>query len=70
MENTALVSAVVLGLVAVLKVAGVKSNYLPACGVVLGIALSFMVADVTVVSGIIAALTASGLYSGTKATIK
>ncbi len=70
MENIGFVAGIVLGLVGVLKVAGVKGKYLPLCGVALGVILSFMIQDVSIIGGVIGALTASGLYSGTKSTVK
>lgn len=73
MENFAIVGALVLGLVQVAKIAGMKGKYAPALACALGIVLSGFLggftATVLIQTGLVAALTAMGLYSGTKATI-
>lgn len=73
MESFATVSAIVIGLTAVIKKAGVSSRYLPSFAVVAGIGLALAIdglSTASAVGGVVAALTGMGLYSGTSATIK
>lgn len=61
---------VVTGLVEVVKGAGLPSRFAALAAIVLGIGLSFLVADglpAIIIGGIVVGLSASGLYSGTKA---
>ena len=68
--SIALATGLVLGLCQVIKTAGLNTKWIPLCGVVIGAGLSFMLPDLSMVLGIMAALSAMGLYSGTKATAK
>ena len=64
---------VLVGLVTVAKEVGLPSKYAPLTSVVMGVglvALTGVAWQAFVVQGIIAGLSASGLYSGTKATLK
>ena len=68
-----LIVPVLIGLVAVAKTIGVSSKLAPATALVLGIGLVSLTGvewQVMIVQGIIAGLSASGLYSGTRATLK
>lgn len=61
---------VIIGLTQVVKLAGLPSRYAPLFAVLLGVCISTAVSPVTgmnVLLGIVYGLTASGLYSGTKA---
>ena len=69
-------AGIVTGLVQVAKTAGLQDRWAPLASVLLGLALGlFYVAaaavtwPVGVLGGIVAGLTASGLYSGTRATL-
>lgn len=66
---------VIVALVSAAKVAGLKSRFAPLLSVSLGIVLFLLLGDNAEVGervflGLLAGLSASGLYSGTKATIK
>lgn len=68
---------IIVGLVAAIRKTGLKSKFAPAISIVLGIALNVIIGaylgnDLVplFVQGIIAGLSASGLWSGTKATVK
>ena len=64
---------VIVGLVQVIKAAGVPSKYAPLVSIILGIgfvALTTVAWQAFVAQGIIAGLAASGLYSGVKSTNK
>ena len=63
-----LVIPVVIGLVQVVKSAKVPSRYLPACAVVFGIVSIWIVPNLTPLEGLIAGLSAVGLFSGARAT--
>lgn len=67
MENVYAIG-IVLGLCQVAKVAGLNTRWIPLLGVIIGITLSYIIPGVTVAMGIISALSAMGLYSGTKTT--
>jgi hypothetical protein len=69
MENLPLVATMVLGLTQAVKIAGLNSRFIPLSAVLLGVILSYMVADTSVIGGIVAGLTACGLYSGVKSTV-
>ena len=68
LTNFGLISGLVLGLVQVVKIAGLNSRWLPLVGLIVGGLLSYAIIDVDLVTGLVAALTAMGLFSGTKAT--
>ena len=74
MELFLIVSALVLGLVQVAKKAGMSSKYAPLLAVILGIVLAGLLggftADVCINTGLVAALSAMGLYSGAKKSIE
>ena len=60
---------IVLGLIEVIKAAGVSSKYAPSISIILSIALLGLTGitwQMMIVQGIIAGLAASGLYSGVK----
>lgn len=64
---------IVVGVVSAIKKAGVTSRYAPLLSIVLGIIGVYLISDfaltgATALQGVLAGLSASGLYSGTKAT--
>lgn len=72
-----IVVAIVIGIVQALKVAGVNKRYLPISSVCIGILAAFVAgihgalpANELVIQGIIAGLSACGLWSGTKTVVK
>ncbi len=73
MEITTVMSiagVIVLGVCQMLKVGGVKSKYIPICGLVVGILCSWIVPDLNILGGILGAFSAMGIYSGVKSTLK
>jgi len=64
---------VVLGVVSAIKKVGLSSRWAPIVSLVLGLGLSFFLGGDTtfqvVLQGLVVGLSASGLYSGTKATV-
>ena len=74
--ETGVIIAIIIGLVAVAKKLGLKSKFAPVLALVLGVGINLAVkyfgaeTSELVIGGIIAGLTACGLYSGVKATIK
>lgn len=74
-EFTILV-AVLAGIVSVAKKAGLASRYAPSLSLLLGVVLSFlantnaMPLNEIIMTGLVIGLTASGAYSGVKATVK
>lgn len=65
-------SPIIIGLVQVIKGLGMDSKFAPAVSVLLGLGFSFLVGGpvlTVVVGGLVCGLTASGLYSGSKATL-
>lgn len=68
----AILVPIVIGVVQVIKTVGLPNRFAPLASLVLGIAGAvFLVGgalQVAILQGIIVGLTASGLYSGTKAT--
>lgn len=69
-ELSALIIPVVIGLTSAVKLTGLPSKWSPLVAVFLGLAASFMllgVSAITTFMGLIYGLSASGLYSGTKA---
>lgn len=65
---------VVIGLVSTLKIAFMADRYAPLASLVLGIAGAFVfpatTIPLTILAGLVIGLSASGLYSGTKATVQ
>jgi len=73
MEIT-LIVAIVTGLTEVIKRIGLPSKFAPIMSISFGLALAFLnrqglPIDVVITTGIIAGLSASGLYSGVKKTV-
>lgn len=65
----------IVALVSIVKTAGLKSKFAPLLSLGIGVGLFFFFGDNTdaldrVFIGILAGLSASGLYSGAKATVK
>lgn len=69
----AILVPVVIGIIEVVKLAGLPSRFAPLLSLVLGVlGATYLVGGdlaVTVLQGLIVGLSASGLYSGTKATL-
>lgn len=66
---------VVLGVVQAIKVAGLSSRWSPLVSLVLGVAGSFVISGLdfnsaSILQGIVAGLSAAGLWSGAKASFK
>jgi len=65
--------AVVIGLVEVFKQIGLTNRFAPLASVILGIVAAFLTPTetigLTIFHGIVLGLSASGLYSGSKATV-
>lgn len=64
---------VVIGIIEVLKLAGLPSKYAPFFSLVLGVAGAIAIAGANVeaiIGGIVIGLSSSGLYAGTKASLK
>jgi hypothetical protein len=65
---------VVLGVVSVIKTAGLPDRWAPSVSLILGLGTAFLVGGASiatiVLGGLIIGLSASGLYSGPKATFK
>ena len=74
MQYLLYISPIVLGLVEVVKRAGLPSKFAPLVGVIFGLGLSFIFfggySVEALVQGFVASLTAMGVYSGVKATLK
>ncbi len=74
--ETTIVIACIIGLVSIAKKLGLESKFAPVLALVLGVGINLVVKYLgaetgeLVVGGIIAGLTACGLYSGVKATVK
>jgi hypothetical protein len=64
---------IVIGLVAVIKKVGLNTRYLPVVALILGM-LGVVglegISATALIGGIVVGLSASGLYSGTKAVVK
>ena len=65
---------IVIGLVHVLRIAGVKSRYLPISAVLLGVVLGFVYLAPddprkAILSGVVVGLSAIGMWSGVRNTI-
>lgn len=64
---------VVIGIVEVVKRVGLKAKYAPILSLVVGIGLAALIGggwSEVILGGVIVGLSASGLYSGTKAAIQ
>lgn len=65
---------VVIGLVSALKISFMADRYAPLASIVLGILGAFVfpaaTVPLTILAGLVIGLSASGLYSGTKATVQ
>lgn len=73
MFETATFVAILVGVVQAAKMAGMDSRYAPILAIVLGILTFGIATGVTpesLFNGVIAGLTAAGLYSGVKAQVK
>jgi len=76
MINDIQVGALVVLIIAIcqaIKIAGLNTRYIPVIAIILGLAGSFYFSDsinwLTTVAGLITAFTASGIFSGFKATV-
>lgn len=71
--NEIILIPIIIGIVATLKMAGLPSRYAPILSLLLGMSLAYFLSPIpnieNVMNGIVAGLSASGLYSGAKATI-
>lgn len=74
MSTFATIGALVLGLVQVAKTTGMSTKYAPLLAVVLGIVFGGLYGGFTIEAcintGLVAALTVMGIYSGAKTTVK
>lgn len=73
MTETFSAIAIVLGLTELIKQLGVPSRFCQLASLAIGIVIAFLVDGITttsILSGIVYGLSASGLYSGGKTTIK
>lgn len=74
MISLAIAVPVIIAMVSALKAAGLSSRFAPIIAIILGVVGFYFGGDADVVTnvfnGIIAGLSAAGLYSGTKATLK
>ena len=73
MAESATIIAVIVGLVEVCKRAGVSSKYLPLLSLAFGVSFGFLFGEVGATSafqGVVLGLTAVGLFSGVRATLK
>jgi hypothetical protein len=65
--------AVVIGLLEVVKIAGLPTRFVPLSGLILGSGISFLfpaeTIGLTILSGLVIGLSACGLYSGVKTTV-
>ncbi len=68
-ETLAILTAITIGLVQVVKATGLNTKWAPLVSVLIGVGGSLLFGS-TVIVGIIAGLSASGLYSGVKTTLK
>lgn len=70
----AILSVLVLGLTEVIKIAGLSKKLIPLVALVVGVGISFLGSDIgtqaIVVRGLVMGLTAVGLFSGVKNTIR
>ena len=74
MQYLIYITPLTLGLVEAFKRAGISKRYLPLIAIIIGLILSFFLHEgystSALVEGLVSALTASGIYSGVKATVK
>ena len=73
LETFAVIAAVTIGLTEGLKMAGLNIRYVPLASVLIAVLMTvvFVGVDKTVLlQGIVTGLTACGLYSGVKTTVK
>ena len=73
MLEYSIVTAIAIGVSQMIKGVGVKTKYIPIICLVLGTLLAMVMYGFTkgvLLNGLVASLTAMGLYSGTKATVK
>jgi hypothetical protein len=60
----------VMAFIQALKLSGLKSRYAPVLSIILGVIATFALGQFDLVQGLLVGLTASGLFSGVKATVK
>lgn len=74
MLDLTLIVPIIMAIVTALKTSGMDSKWSPLTSIGLGILILVTVSDsdimMRVFEGLVAGLTASGLYSGTKATLR
>jgi hypothetical protein len=74
MIDLTLIVPIIIAIVAIAKQTGLPSRFAPALSLILGVSLFALFSPVVdseaIFEGIISGLTASGLWSGVKATIK
>ena len=73
MLEYSIVTAIAMGVSQMIKKVGMPSKYIPLVCLVIGTLLAMVMYGFTsevMVNGLVASLTAMGLYSGTKATVK
>ena len=71
--NIGIITAIVLGLTQADKMAGEKSKFAPFVAIVVGVGVALLFAPVSkevIVTGLVSALSAMGLWSGTSATFR
>lgn len=74
MQYLVYITPLTFALVEAFKRAGISKRYLPLIAVVIGLILSFFLHEGystgALVEGLVSAMTAAGIYSGIKATVK
>lgn len=60
--NLSVVAGLVMGICQCIKLTGLNTKWLPLCGLAIGVILSFMIPEVSLFGGMIASLSAFGLY--------
>lgn len=74
MDYLIYIAPIVVGLLEIVKMAGLNTRFAPVVGLLFGVGLSFAVyggySAPALFEGLLAALTAMGFYSGVKSTIK
>lgn len=71
--NIAIITGMTLGITEVIKRVGLRDKYAPLVALFIGVGVSFLFAPVgteAIITGIVSALSAMGLYSGTSATLR